>query len=144
MISCPDRKLAVELIDEAVASGARRYRACGELGLNERTYRRWTRTGDVRADGRPDAVRPAPHNKLTDEERGEVLALCHAPQFASTPPSQIVPRLADQGRYVASESSFYRVLHQADEQRHRGRAKAPRQGRAPSTHQATGACQVWC
>lgn len=144
MISYPDRQLAVELIDEAVASGARRHRACSELGLSERTYRRWTRTDGVRADGRRAAVRPTPHNKLSEAERAEVLACCHAPEFASLAPSQIVPRLADEGRYIASESSFYRVLHDADEQRHRGRAQAPRQSRAPSTHQATGPCQVWC
>jgi putative transposase len=34
-------------------------------------------------------------------------------RFGSLPPSQIVPLLADEGRYLASESSFYRVLRQA-------------------------------
>lgn len=38
MISYPDRVRAVELVDEAVESGARRSRACAELGINDRTY----------------------------------------------------------------------------------------------------------
>ena len=40
-------------------------------------------------------------------------------------PSQIVPQLADEGVYLASESSFYRVLHAASQQQHRECADAP-------------------
>jgi hypothetical protein len=77
-------------------------------------------------------VRPAPANKLSAEERAEVLALCHESPYASLPPGQIVPRLADEGRYIASESSFYRILHEAEEQQHRGRARAPRPPAEPA------------
>ena len=146
MISHPDRVNAVMLIDEAVAAGARRASACEALGISERTYRRWRETDDdtgVRADARPEAVRPVPAQRLSDAERAAVLAACHAPQFASRPPGQIVPALADQGQYLASESSFYRVLRDADEQHHRGRAAAPRQRRAPTTHRATAPGQLW-
>jgi putative transposase len=58
------------------------------------------------------------------------------------PPSQIVPDLADQGIYIASESSIYRVLHERNLQNHRGKSKAP-QKRPISTHYATGPNQVW-
>ena len=62
-----------------------------------------------------------------------MLALCHAPAYASLPPGQIVPRLADQGEYMASESSFYRILREADEHHHRGRRRPPRlMARAPN------------
>ena len=118
--------------------------ACKELGVNERTYRRWTVTDEVCGDRRREVIKLAPSNKLTDAERAEVLALCHESEFASLPPSQIVPRLADDGQYIASESSFYRILHAANEQRHRGRAQAPRRTRAPSTHRARRPCEVWC
>lgn len=64
-------------------------------------------------------------------------------RFASLPPAQIVPRLADEGVYLASESTFYRVLHEADQQHHRGRAAAPNR-KGPSSHEATGPNQVWC
>jgi transposase InsO family protein len=58
-------------------------------------------------------------------------------------PHQIVPKLADEGIFLASESTFYRVLKAARQTTHRGRSKAP-QRRAPTTHQATGPNQVWC
>ena len=105
MISSPDRQHAVELIREAHQAGARLKRACEQLGLDVRTYQRWTQEGTVTADRRPQAQRPEPANKLSLEEREAVLEVCHQPEYASLPPSQIVPRLADQGQYIASESS---------------------------------------
>ena len=73
-----------------------------------------------------------------------ILAACHRPEFHSSPPSQIVPALADQGIYVASESSFYRVLHEADEQHDRGRARKRRKRAKPTAYTATGPNQCWC
>jgi putative transposase len=64
----------------------------------------------MRADARTTTERPVPRNALSAAEREAILASCNSPQFAHLPPSQIVPRLADQGRYLASESTFYRVL----------------------------------
>lgn len=143
MISTLDRQHAVTLIDEAVDAGARRFRACEELGINDRTYRRWTAGDEVGTDGRPTAVKPPPAHALTADERAEILRQCHLPEHASLPPSQIVPKLADQGTYIASESSFYRVLHAAKEQHHRGRAQSPRKQRMPTTHCASAPCQLW-
>lgn len=144
MISHPDRVEAIELIDQAVHQGARRASACETLGICARTYRRWKgENGTVNTDQRPDAIKPEPTNKLSVEERKAILAVCHQKEFADQPPSQIVPALADQGFYLGSESSYYRVLHEADEQNHRGRAKAARQYTPPSSHLATGPCQVW-
>jgi len=84
-----------------------------------------------------------PVHKLSPEERDEVMAVVNSPTYKSPPPSQIVPALADEGRYIASEASFYRVLREDSQQQHRGRSKAP----APkplSTHCAMGPNQVWC
>ena len=108
-----------------------------------RTYQRWTRGEAIKPDGRPKAHRPVPANKLSAEERAEVLALCHEPPYASLPPGQIVPRLADEGRYLASESSFYRLLRAAEEQQPRGRARAPRPAAEPPRRCAQAPCQVW-
>ena len=113
MISTPDRQAAVTLIEEAVESGARRQKACHELGLTARTVQRWTTGGAVRSDGRPKASRPVPANRLSQAERATVLTVANAPRFASLPSTQIVPKLADEGTYLASESSFYRILRQA-------------------------------
>lgn len=143
MISTPDRRWAAQLIQEAIQSGARCARACWVLNLSVRTYQRWVRGGEVKGDGRPLAERPEPANKLSGAEQQQVLAICHAPEFASLPPSQIVPRLADRGEYIASESSFYRILRAADQQHHRGRARPPRQPAAPPSHCANKPCRVW-
>lgn len=59
------------------------------------------------------------------------------------PPSQIVPALADDGVYVASESRFYRVLRDAEQLQHRGKARAPRTVTKPTGYQATEPNQVW-
>jgi len=117
--------------------------ACQVLKISTRTYQRWTRTGVVCKDQRPEAIRPVPANKLTPEERQRVLDVCHQKKNASLPPSQIVPKLADQGRYIASESSFYRILHEAQEQHHRGRSQKPRKSIPPKGFCATDPDQVW-
>ena len=143
MISTPDRVKAVELIDEAVLNGARRVRACQELGICDRTYRRWTHTDAVKGDQRPTAQRQPPLNRLSVEERQAILDVCHEPEFANLPPGQIVPRLADRGLYIGSEATFYRVLHAADEQHHRARSSAPKTKHKTTTHMATAANQLW-
>ena len=76
MISTQDRRDAVTLIDEAMVSGARLLRACAELNICPRTYRRWTALGGaVKADGRPAADRPLPANALSEDERQKLVAL---------------------------------------------------------------------
>ena len=98
MISIPDRRTAVTLINEAVASGARLSTTCKEMGLCRRTYRRWLdEEGQVKADSRPEAERPTPANTLTEVERAKLIEIACQPEFASLPPSQIVPILADRG-----------------------------------------------
>jgi hypothetical protein len=146
MISLPDREHIVALIDEAVESGARRRPAAHLLGLSVRTVERWRAEGAalVRADRRPTAIRPPSSRCLSQTERAAVLEIANSPAFASLPPSQIVPKLADQGRYVASESTFYRLLKAADLQHHRGQARAPHRRHRPTSHRATGPNQVWC
>ena len=142
MISASDRQAAVELINEAMASGARQRLACAELGVTARTLQRWSREGAVRVDGRPTASRPIPANKLSSAERAEVLRVVNEPRFAALPPTQIVPRLADEGRYIASESTIYRILREAQQMAHRGAARAPIQRLTPR-HCARAPNQLW-
>jgi len=143
MISEPDRRKTIMLIDNAHQDGARLAKACQITGISARTYQRWTADGDVKTDARPTADRPEPANKLTTQERQNILDICHQPENASLPPGQIVPRLADQGDYIASESCFYRVLHEADEQHHRSRSQKPRKIMPPKGYCATAPNQVW-
>jgi transposase InsO family protein len=143
MISTPHRQTAVILINEAVTAGARRIKACAELEISDRTLRRWTKDGVVQPDQRPLVPRPEPANKLSPAERKAVLEACNSEEFASLPPSQIVPKLADQGRYLASDSSFYRILRSSGQQHHRGRARPPVRRKPPTSYKASAPCEVW-
>jgi len=131
--------MIIELIDEAVVRGARQVKACEVLGLDPRTVQRWQR-GAVEDQRRGPKRSPA--NKLSEVERQRVLKLVNGLEYRDLPPSQIVPRLADQEIYVASESTIYRILREHDQAVERGRAK-PRQLRRPEPHVATGPVQVW-
>ena len=148
MISTParlpaNRQNSVTLIMAASAAGARLRNACAEVNISERSLRRWIAGGAVHADQRPLIARPEPPNKLTDAERQAVLDACNSMEFNSLPPSQIVPRRADQGQYLASESSFCRILRATGQQHHRGRARPPVRRKPPTSYRATGPCQVW-
>ena len=143
MISTPDRQTAITLINEAVIAGAGRAKACSEWEISVRTLRRWTKDGEVSPDQRPLVPRSEPANALSAAERAAVLDVCNLKEFSSLPPTQIVPKLADQGRYLASESSFYRILRANGLQHHRGRAKSPVRRKPPTSYQASASCEVW-
>jgi len=142
MISPSDRALAVELLQEANQNGARLVPACKELNISVRTYERWVTEGGIKEDQRPHAIRPEPKNKLTLDEKNEILEIVKKEEFVDLPPSQIVPKLADQSIYIASESSFYRILREEKMQHHRGRSKKP-EHRLPESYLATAPNQVW-
>jgi len=145
MISTPDRQSAIALIREACGAGARLAPACTVIGITARTFQRWTSGGDsLLADGRPTAVRPQPAHALSEQERQAVLDVCVQETYADLPPGQIVPRLADEGVYLASESTYYRILRAQDLLHHRGRAKAPRGSKPPTTHCASRPNALWC
>ena len=145
MSSLEDRQMIARSVEEAHRDGARLEYACAEAGITVRTLQRWKRCeGLERGDRRPQAVRPVPAHALSEAEREEILRIANEPRFADLPPARIVPMLADEGVYVASESSFSRVLRAHGQTRHRGRAKAPQRIRPPSTHVATAPRQIFC
>jgi putative transposase len=145
MIGLEDRQSLVRSITEAHGHGARLRLACETAGINVRTLQRWhAGSGLVVGDGRPQAVRPVPAHALSRAEREQVLRVANEPRFADLPPARIVPMLADEGVYIASESSFCRVLREQGQAARRGRAKPPRATRPPTTHVATAPGQVWC
>jgi hypothetical protein len=132
----------MKALQEAVASGARWHHACQAIELSLRTAQRWRDGDSLHADQRPARVY-LPKHRLTDAERAQMLAVANSDEFGHLPPSQIVPRLADQGRYIASESSFYRVLKAADQLKHR-RSERPAQPRTkPKALIATAPNQLY-
>lgn len=130
------------LIKDALRSGARQKQACETIELSARTYQRWLKKRDV-SDKRLTANKPPPGNKLSDAERQRILTVCNEPAYSSLPPCQIVPLLLDQGCYIASESTFYRILKSAHQLTHRGRDKPKTNDNKPLGFTATKANQVW-
>lgn len=143
LITLTDRQEHVELINQAIISGARQDKACDVIGLSARTLQRWQANGVVGEDKRPTATRPAPINKLSNDERQAVMAVCNVEEFSSLPPSQIVPILADRGEYLASESSFYRILKAENMLHHRGKAKPRNSHKRPTSYTAKKPNEVW-
>jgi putative transposase len=145
MIPLENRRRMTAHIETAHANGARLRPACHLAGIDVRTWQRWRQSGGLqRGDARPVTARPPPAHALTQDEQQAILSLANEPRFADLPPSRIVPQLADEGRYIASESSFYRVLRAHRQIRYRGRAQSPSAQRLPTTHIATAPGQLWC
>jgi transposase InsO family protein len=135
--------MIIELINEAREAGARLGPCCKLIELDVRTVQRWLKQGPDGGEDRRRGPGCPPANKLTDEERRTVLEIVTSPEFVDLAPHQIVPKLADMGIYVASESTIYRILREEKLNAHRGRARAPTRHR-PEEYAATGPNQVWC
>ena len=117
MILPADRAIAITLIRETVTAGAGEKKACWIMDISQRTLFRWKKRPE---DQRPHAKHPEPQNKLSLEEKQVILEHMNSDRFKSQPPSQMVPQLADEGIYLASESTIYRILKEVKQQNHRG------------------------
>lgn len=116
-----ERRKALDLIIEAKTSGARIRKSCELLGISHMTYHRWisNEEGDLRAGPKKVA------HKLSRDEELKILRYAYADEFQDKSPAFIVPALADRDIYIASESSFYRVLKRSEAQVHRRKSKKP-------------------
>ena len=140
LVSSSNRLKAIELIYEACKAGARKAKACEELDVSIRTFERWEK-----ANGHEDkrqTVIKEPKNKLSEEEREMILATANNKKYRDLPPCKIVPLLADEGIYIASESSFYRVLRDENQLTHRQKSRPAKHNR-PAPCEATAPNQVW-
>jgi transposase InsO family protein len=133
-VNVSDRSEVLALVTEAVAQGARQHTACEMIGVAARTLQRWQRPETIE-DGRR-GPHTAPRNTLSQGERDQMVAIAARPEFCNASPHQIVPRLADRGEYLASESSFYRVLKTEQLLMHRGRATPAHRAR-PRAYEVT-------
>ena len=134
-----DAKLeAIELIQVASSNNCRLKVACEDVGINLKTLNRWKHNLNDKRNG----PLTEPKNKLSVEERNLIVSISNSEGFVDLSPWQIVATLADQGRYIASVSSFYNVLKERKLLVHRGRAKAPEKKR-PVPLVATGPNQIW-
>ena len=146
MTSVLQRQKLLGLIQKACADGARLRVACHQIGLSCRTVQRWQLTDALDGDRRPSSRRRyvCPPNKLSEAERKVVMAALNSEAFKDLAPSQIVPRLADSGIYLASESTMYRLLLQYGQRTHRRLERAAQQRSKPRALAATGPDQVFC
>ena len=126
MTHATQRQQWLGLIDDATQAGARQQQACQIMGISERTVQRWQT--DLHGIDQRSVTHNTPAHTLSCEERRAVLTVANSAEFAHLAPSQIVPLLADQGQYIASESTFYRILRQAGQLAHR-RCERPAQAR---------------
>ncbi len=131
--------MATQLINEAMNQGARQKQACEVVGISTRTLQHWRQAG---TQDQRQQVKKTPANKLSEQERAAILEVCNSEEFKSLAPKQIVPALADRGLYMASESSFYRILHDANQLHHRG-STAPANKAKPEPFTADGPNQLW-
>lgn len=135
-----ERKKVIELIDEVVSLGARQKKACELIGIALRTLQRWRQPEGLQ-DQR-QCVQRLPVNKLSEQERRRVIEITNTDEYCNLPPCQIVPRLADDGQYIASESTFYRILREENMLKHRHRSR-PKSHHKPKELVATAPNQVW-
>lgn len=135
-----ERRSLEVLIEEAVAAGASKSKACKEIGLSMRTMQRWKH--NVAGDKRP-FIKNIPANKITPKEREEIIAVCCSERFRDMTPNEIVPILAEEGRYIASESTLYRILKEEKLDRHRSESKPRQKVGKPKELKATGPDQVF-
>lgn len=141
MTSLSMRLTLIELVDQAMLAGARKSKACQVIEMDVRTLQRWQRD-KTQGDLRPLRLQ-TPKNALSQEERAKVLDVLNSVEFGHLPPGQVVPKLADKGIYLASESTMYRALRAAGQLKHR-RGERPVQPHAkPEGFSATGPNQVY-
>ena len=140
------RQILLGLIQDACKAGASQASACEQIGLSERTMQRWQRPESKRGDRRVRGLheRASPTNKLSEAERQAAMDVLNGEEFKNLPPSQIVPRLADQGRYIASESTLYRLMRQAGQMTHRRLERPPQKRCKPRALTACQPNQIYC
>jgi len=145
MTTLTERTNIMGYIDQSIKAGARQSQACQIVDLTERTLQRWRADANLelpKGDRRPARVQ-VPKNALSPEEKEHILATANSADYAHLPPSQIVPILTDKGIYIASESSFYRVLNSANQLRHRRREAVSQVRSKPRALTATAPNQLY-
>jgi transposase InsO family protein len=105
-----------------------------------RTVQRWEKS--VYLDARKKAPKRV-SNKLSDKQRQEIIEIACSSRFKDSTPYEIVAKLAEEGVYIASERTFYRILRAEGLLRHRSNRKPAGKTNAPTEYRATGPNHVW-
>lgn len=133
--------MIVTALTEAQTAGARLHAACQVIGVSARTIQRWKRHPDL--DDRRCGPRHRSRHALSAREEIQVLALLTSAEYGHLSPKQLVPRLADEGRYLASESTMYRLKRRVGLSTRRPPLHRTNVTRATTVHRAIRSNQVW-
>lgn len=90
---------------------------CSSLGVSRATFYRHQATPDPKP--RPPRRRSAPSWALSEQERAQVLEVLHLPRFVDKAPAEVYATLLDEGKYLCSERTMYRILASQGEVRER-------------------------
>jgi putative transposase len=112
------------------------------VGVSLRTVQRW-KSGRSLADRRKGAPKRVAR-KLSDEELELLYRTANEPRFQDMTPGEIVPTLLDEGIYLGSERTLYRLLKTRRALSPRQESRVPVKRTRPSELVATGPNQVWC
>lgn len=128
----------MELVTEASSNGCRIKVSCRDLEIDIKTFFRWKKDP---VDKRRGPL-TEPRNKLSIEEKDELIKVANSKEYMDYSPWIIVSKLADAGKYIASESTFYKVLKERKQLKHRGETKPVNRYR-PTPLVAYGPNEIW-
>jgi transposase InsO family protein len=111
------------------------------LGISARTIERWR--ADPEAGDRRCGAHHRPSNALSAAEEALIVTVLTSSRYAEFSPKQLVPQLADEGLYLASESTMYRVQRRHGLRTNKRTTPRTHVTRACTVHRATGPNQVW-
>jgi putative transposase len=117
--------------------------ACRAAGVAQASWYRRHRTAPAapRPASVPHRDRPQPR-ALSAAERAAILDILHSSRFADLAPAEVWAILLDEGTYLGSQSTFYRLLRAAGETRER-RRQATHPAAVKPELTAAGPNQVW-
>ena len=118
-------------------------RACETLAIARATfYRHRSGKKEMIASQKPVVVRPPQARSLTEEERRAVVDMLHCERFQDKAPLEVYATLLDEGIYLCSVRTMYRILSQSAEVRERRNLLRHPSYKKPELI-ATGPNQVW-
>lgn len=142
MISAQDRRRAVELINEAVAAGARAIKACECVGIAFSSYSKWKQAPEDE-DKRPSCPHPNNPRALSQQEQEALFERYCQPDVCDLSLRQAFYVLLDKGEYFGSLSTVHRVLAKLNANKRRDGVRTSTKRHKPTSFEATGPNQVW-
>lgn len=122
-------------------------RACRAFGVAERTFHHRRAAAEGRVPPRPSRAKPPQERepvpwRIPDDERAAIKDVLCSDRFGDLAPAQVYATLLDEGTYLCSERTMYRILHEHDLVRERRRGHR-RSGHTPPRVWATAPNQAW-